>query len=324
MKKGILATILCTSMFLGMGASAAETVDLTMTAGLTPDHIITTMGNEIVEKVAEATDGTVNIKFYPADTMGASGDRAQMLMAGDIDIDIQALSVFDAYNPRQGILSAFFMFESWDHYRTFTETELYDEIIDGLEEAINVTCLGDVYYATRHFLTKSEITSLADVKGMKFRVPNEEQPIAGITAIGAAPTPMSGSEVYTALQNGTIEATENGAEQIVSQAFYEVAPYMTKTAHQYQTMCFLMSDAGKEKLSDEQFAAVQQVMDEIIEKYDVLAMEADAENEELLAEKITVNEIDLTEFQAVLEDTYEKYDEVWGDGTWEKIKALAK
>lgn len=320
----MLGLAMAASLLAGTTAMAGETVDLTMTAGLTTEHIITTMGNEIVEKVAEATDGTVHIKFYPADTMGAAGDRAQMLMAGDIDIDIQALSVFDAYNPRQGILSAFFMFENWDHYRTFTETELYNEIIGGLEEAIHVTVLGDVYYACRHFLSKTEITSIDDVQGMKFRVPNEEQPIAGITAIGAAPTPMAGSEVYTALQNGTIEATENGAEQIYAQAFYEVAPYLTKTAHQYQTMCFMMSDACKEKLSEDQLAAIQQVLDETIVKYDVLAQEADAQKEALLAEKITVNEIDLTDFQAALEAKYDEYDDVWGDGAWEEIKALAE
>lgn len=320
----MLTLAMTASLFAGTTAMADETVNLKMTAGLTTEHIITTMGNEIVEKVAEATDGTVNIQFYPADTLGNSGERAQMLMAGDIDIDIQALSVFDAYNPRQGILSAFFMFESWDHYRAFSSTELYDEIIGGLEEAINVTVLGDVYYACRHFLSKNEIATLEDMKGMKFRVPNEEQPIAGISAIGAAPTPMSGSEVYTALQNGTIDATENGAEQIYAQAFYEVAGYMTKTAHQYQTMNFLMSNACKDKLTEDQLAAIQTVLDEVIAKYDVLAQEADAEKEALLAEKITVNEIDLSEFQAALEVKYDEYDEVWGDGAWEEIKALAE
>ena len=320
--------VLSAAMMITLGGmttvSADDSVELTMTAGLTTEHIITTMGNEFADKVAEATNGEVTIKFYPGDTLGNSSERAQMLIAGDIDIDVQALSAFDSYNPRQGVINAFFMFENWDHYRKFTDSDLYDEIIQGLEDTIHVINLGDVYYARRNFLSTKPIESLEDLKGMKFRVPNEEMPIACIGALGAAPTPMAGSEVYTSLQNKTIEATENGAEQIVAQAFYEVAPYMTRTAHQYQTMNFLMSEAGREKLTDEHFETISTVFDEIVEKYDTLCQESEAENEKILEEKITVSDIDLTNFYAAMEPVYSEYDSVWGEGCWQEIKAMAE
>ena len=308
---------------MSTAAMADDAIELVMTSGVSTEHIITTFGNELAEKIAEYTDGTVTIKYYPGDQMGVSGERVDMLINGDIDIDIQALSAFDSYNPQQGIMSAFFMFESWEHYRAVTDSETYAAIIAGLEEAIDVTDLGDVYYAKRNMLSTKPIESLDDLSGMKFRVPNEEMPIAFIGALGAAPTPMTGSEVYSALQNGTIEATENGADQIVAQAFYEVAPNLAMTAHQYQTMHLLMSNKCKEKLTDEQFEAIQKAVDEMTEKYDALSIEQEEKQEAFLAENINVTTPDLEPFYAACEAAYEEYDDVWGDGTWEAFKELA-
>lgn len=305
-------------------SEAVEPVELVMTSGATTEHIISKFGAEIMENVEAATNGAVTIKYYPGDSMGASGERIDMLANGDIDIDIQALSAFDSYNPRQGIMSAFFMFESWDHYRAVTESDTYKEIIAGLEDALDITDLGDVYYAKRNILSSVPVNSIEDLQGLKFRVPNEAMPIAGVGALGAAPTPMSGNEVYSSLQNNTIQATENGAEQIVTSAFYEVAPYMAVTAHQYQTMHLLMSNSTRDKLTDEQFEIICNVIDEAVEKYDVLAQESEAEKEQFLRDNITVNDtIDLEPFYDALEAMYEEYDDVWGDGTWEAFKALA-
>lgn len=304
--------------------SAGGSVELTMASGATTEHILSKFGQALADAIHEKTDGTVTVKYYPGDTLAEAGQRLEMNMNGDLDIDIQALSVYDSYNPQQGIMSAFFMFESWEHYRAVTESDTYAKIIEGLEGATGLTDLGDVYYAKRNFLSKTPIQSLSDMENMKFRTPNEEMPIAFIKALGAAPTPMSGNEVYTSLQNGTITATENGAEQIVNSAFYEVADNMTMTAHQYQTMHIMLSQMAKEKLSEEQLKAVQEAVDETVAEYDPLCQEQEATQEEFLRENINVYDIDLTEFYDAAEKTYDDFEDVWGDGTWEKFKELAK
>ena len=301
-----------------------SSVELTMASGATTAHILSKFGQALAVAINEKTEGTVTVKYYPGDTLAEAGQRMEMNMNGDLDIDIQALSVYDSYNPQQVIMSAFFMFESWDHYRAVTESDTYAKIIQGFEEATGLTDLGDVYYAKRNFLSKTPIQSLSDMENMKFRVPNEEMPIAFIKALGAAPTPMSGNEVYTSLQKGTITATENGAEQIVSSAFYEVADNMTMTAHQYQTMHILLSKMAKEKLSEDQLKAVQEAVDETVAEYDPLCQEQEATQEDFLRENINVYDIDLTDFYEAAEKTYDEFDDVWGDGTWEKFKELAK
>ena len=164
-----------------------SSVELTMASGATTAHILSKFGQALADAINEKTEGTVTVKYYPGDTLAEAGQRMEMNMNGDLDIDIQALSVYDSYNPQQGIMSAFFMFESWDHYRAVTESDTYAKIIQGFEEATGLTDLGDVYYAKRNFLSKTPIQSLSDMENMKFRVPNEEMPIAFIKALGAAP-----------------------------------------------------------------------------------------------------------------------------------------
>ena len=332
--KRIVASLLSATMILGLGAcsssgsveisQAGGTVELTLDSGLTPTHIINKCGEALVDLVNEKTNGEVQITFYPADTLGNSSERVAMLMGGETDISMQALSAFDSYNPRQGVVNAFFMFNDWDHYQKYMESDIYGEVMSGLEEATGATVLGEVYYNRRHIVSKKPVQSLADLKGLKFRVPNEPMPIASIEALGASPTPMAGNEVYMALQNGTIDATENGAEQIVAQAFYEVAPYMTFTAHQYQTQLFVLSDAGRQKLSDEQFELLCEAVDEVTAEYNTLIQESEAEYEEQLRSQISCYDIDTSEFRTACEAMYDQHDDEWGDGTWEAIRALAE
>ena len=300
-----------------------QPIELTLSDGMIGDHILHGCSQKIKDEIEKRTNGAVTVHYYSGDTLGTAQERADMLMAGETDIDMSALSVYDSYNPQQGIMSAFFMFESWEHYLKCTQSDEYKAILSSLEKTIGATVLGEVYYAKRNFLSTKPIESFADVQGMKFRVPNEAMPIAGITAIGAVPTPLAGSEVYMALSNGTVDATENGADQIVNQAFYEVAPYMTMTAHQYQTMVYFMSDACRSKLTDEQFQIVCEVVQEACAEYNTLAQESEKKSEDLLREKITCFDIDLTEFYQAAETMYEQYDDVWGEGTWEAFKALA-
>lgn len=347
--KKMLTFILCVSMMLGLSACggsggnqaqepaqggsdntsgssapAGGTVELTLDSGLTPTHMINTCGQELVDLVAEKSNGEIKINFYPADTLGNSTERVGMLLAGETDISMQALSALDSYNPRQGVISAFFMFEDWDHYQKFQKSDLYAEILGGLEEETNTTVLGEIYYAKRNILSKKPIQSLEDLKGVKFRAPNEDMPIASIRALGASPTPMPGNEVYVALQNGTIDTTETSAEQMVTESYYEVADNITFTGHQIQTQLFLMSNAGRAKLTDDQFALLCEAVDEVTEKYNVLMQEAEAEKEDFLRETINhFDDVDMAPFRAALETMYEEYDDVWGDGTWEAIRALA-
>ncbi|MBQ5954249.1 MAG: TRAP transporter substrate-binding protein [Lachnospiraceae bacterium] len=341
----VLAAIMCLTLMAGCGQDTpsstpagskgsesvtttaekpAEVLKLKLDSGFTAGTVLADIPQEIIKRVSEASKGTIVIEDFPQDALGTSPERAPMLIAGELDISVHALSVFDQYNPKQTIMNAFFMFESWDHYRACQDTDVYRTIVSDLEKAIHATLVSDVYLGRRNMLSKKPIQSLADLKGVKFRVPNEPMPIAAIKALGAAATPVVGPEVYTALQNGTAEATESPAAEIVNRAFYEVINNLTFTAHQYQTYCFFISDPAKARMTEEQYNLITSVIKEVCDEYTVKQQASEAEAEKFLREKCNCYDIDLTEMRNAVQSIYDDYDDVWGDGAWETFKALAK
>lgn len=95
------------------------------------------------------------------------------------------------------------------------------------------------------------ITSPEELKGLTFRVMQNDLHIEGWKCMGATPTPFSFSELYTALQQKTIDAQENPIELIYSQKFYEQQTHITKTNHLQQTQQWLVSQSFYDSLSDE-------------------------------------------------------------------------
>ncbi len=305
--------------------SDADTVTLKFTSNFVIGVVQDEIPDIIVEKVAEATDGTVIIDSYPNNVLGSAAECLTMLQNGDIDISMQALSVFDDYNPKQGVMSAFFMFDNWDHYQRFTATDTYRDLIAETEEICGVNYICDLYYCTRQLLTTKEITDLDSLHGMKIRVPDQAMPIAFISALGAAPTPMGISDVYNALQNGTVDGTEGGPAELITRAFDEVTGYITFTNHQVQTNCFWMSDEAKDKLTDDQYDAVVEVFTEVCEEYNGKQVDEEQEAIDTLESELVVCDVDIAPFKEACESVWQEYEDdgTWDPGVWEEIRALA-
>ena len=127
----VLSAIMCLTLFAGCGketpsstpaasqgseaptttkAPSADKLTLKLDSGFTAGTVLAEIPQEIIKRVTEASNGTIEIQDFPQDALGTSPERAPMLMAGELDISVHALSVFDQYNPKQTILNAFFMF----------------------------------------------------------------------------------------------------------------------------------------------------------------------------------------------------------------------
>ena len=100
----------------------------------------------------------------------------------------------------------------------------------------------------RELTTKKPVKSLADIKGMKIRVPEMQAHLETWRALGATPTPLAFTEVYTALQLGTVDGQENPLGVIYANKFYEVTEYLALTDHLVGFMMIVMNDATYKKL----------------------------------------------------------------------------
>ena len=122
---------------------------------------------------------------------------------------------------------------------------------EGVEVGAGMVGIAYTDEGARNLFTSAEITSLADIKGKKIRVPETTLMMDTMAALGAEPTPISYSELYSSLQTGVVDGAENGYPGYDSNKFYEVAPYYLLDAHTFSPGIILMAEAQWNKLSAE-------------------------------------------------------------------------
>lgn len=156
------------------------------------------------------------------------------------------------------------------------------------------------------------------------RVASDPMPTAFFEAMGATPTPVAYNETYLALQQNVADGEENPAASITSMKFYEVQKTLNLTAHQYQMLTIYMSVPSEEKLSDAQMEAVRKAATQAAEEHNAVAFDQEQEIIDALKDKIeVVTPSDLDSFKEACAAVYPQYEETWGAGVADAIKALA-
>jgi tripartite ATP-independent transporter DctP family solute receptor len=190
-------------------------------ANVTSDN--TRDGGYFLKKIVEEhTNGTVVIDLFNDNVLGDDLTVSQMCMQGDIGITVTAMSPLASMYPDFYAFDAPFMFiDKADAYRKL-DGKYGQLILDGLE-AINLKGLTYWESGFRH-LTNNRIAAVVpdDIKNLKIRVMTNEVHIATWKALGANPTPMSFSELFTALQQGTVDGEEMPLGVMFGNKFHEV------------------------------------------------------------------------------------------------------
>lgn len=236
------------SIELKIGVSTAETDPRNMAA------------QKFADDVAEKTGGTVTAKIYPSGQLGGDADliNSMALDSGTVDIIITDASNFATYEPKMGISALPFQFADFESAWAFMDSEI--------EAAAEAPLIDQNMRVLAHYdngfrcvtNSKKAIESPDDMKGLLIRTPENPVIMATMTALGANPQPLSFSELYQALQQGTYDAQENPIPVIYNNKLYEVQEYLSVTNHIYSGMCFTIAESTWQKLSADQQAAVQE------------------------------------------------------------------
>ncbi len=255
-----LSLVACGSTSSSGGGSTAggDGKAITLKAGMSGSETSPTYValSEFKRLVEEKTDGRYIIEIYTNDQL-SSGDQMkaiEMGMNNTIDIEMHAGSLWGSYVPQMQVVSTPFLFSSYDDADKLVldpESDGY-QLIEGWLGEKGVHTLGILEQGFRQLSnSKKEVLTPADLKGMKFRVPQTSILIDAFDAMGASASPMSFSEVYTALQQGTIDGQENPLSAMVTGKFEEVQKYVTMWNYSYDI--FVLNASGKvwSSLSDE-------------------------------------------------------------------------
>ncbi|MBR9764056.1 MAG: C4-dicarboxylate ABC transporter [Rhodobacteraceae bacterium] len=266
-------------------------------------------------------------KPYFGATLFKQGTELTAMQRGNLDMG--ALAIFDFYNqvPEASILGTAYLFRDYDHMRAVYDGDVLDDLVGKMEEATNIKVLAWPYIGTRHVNIRGDkqVMTPADLEGVKLRMPGGEGWQFVGEALGANPTPLAFTEVYTALQTGAVDGQDNPLPADKQMKFYEVTDQIILTGHLISANVFSISKQKWDSLTEEQQAKVQECSIEFQNALDANTIDQEAELVEFFkGEGLSVYEPDKTAFRDHVLEVFQnsKFSEDWPEGLLDKINEL--
>jgi TRAP-type transport system periplasmic protein len=204
---------------------------------------------KFAEELKALTEGRIEVEVYPNETLGKEMDVINGMQLGTADMTITGESLQN-WAPMAALLAVPYAYKSLEDMDAVASGELGDRIEAQIIETAGIRPIAYFARGPRNLTSNREIKTPADLNGLKMRVPNVPLFLNVWQALGASPTPMAFSEVFTSLQNGTIDAQENPLALIKSANFAEVQKYVNKTEHVRSWIYLTISEGAWAKLSE--------------------------------------------------------------------------
>lgn len=263
------------------------------------------------EKLMEYSGGTLSLDIYPANQLATGSKAVEGNALGTIDICIEnPMSVCNIV-PAFDAMNLPYMFDSAEQAFAMLKTEEAQVFAEECEK-YNLKLLGYWYNGWRNVSNSIRpIEKVEDLEGLTIRIAESQVFADMMNALGMNAVPLANSEVFTALQMGTVDAQENPQNNYINNKYYEVNRYFSMTRHVFSVEPVTMNLDLWNSLTPEEQEAVQKSFDEAAEYQIKLAEETENEQlEQVIAEgaDIVVTYIDdLTPFKEAVAPVIEKY-----------------
>ena len=320
MKKRILAVLLCMAMSFALlagcggsnGDSSADgdsaegqTYTMKMHLSIGETDPVYKSAEVFAQTVNEKSGGAITVELYPSSSLGNTADCLEGLSLGICNIVYESIGNLASLSSLSNIEAA--LYSGVDHWRAVWEGEIGQEIMAEMGEECGMVIMGAGLQGIRVMCSNKRIESPADAAGFKLRVPTIPIYLDTWEWLGATPTPLGGSEVFTAIQQSTVNGAENGLTNIASLSWDECCDYIIETNHVYNTDSFIMDKAYFESLPAEYQTIIEEAAVEAGKYCTDLVLEAtDEVREEVEAAGCEFIETDVTAWQEALDGFLEE------------------
>jgi tripartite ATP-independent transporter DctP family solute receptor len=262
------------------------------------------------QQVEEKTQGRVTVQIFPNAQLGDEDTMINGLKIGSVDVVYLSTAPLSASVPEIDLFSLPFLFKDVDQALRVANSTLVDPLEEKIGAAVGARVAGWASVGDRDMWNSVRpIKTVEDVKGLKMRTQQSALQQDTYAALGAQPTPMSFSELFTALQTGVVDGADNGPLDIESSKFYQVTKYLSLTRHFILLNPILVSDSFLAKLSPEDQTVV---MDAAHASADIVTSKAKEQNEAALTslkdkglEIFDIDDAERAEFVAQVQSVYE-------------------
>lgn len=275
------------------------------------------------EQVA-ARDAGLTIEVLDGAQLGGERDYIEGMMLGSIQMAQVSTAPVAGFVPEFDLFSLPYLIRDTDHFKAVVAGPVGEQF-NALAEARGIKILAWFDNGYRNVFNKVRpIVTPEDMDGLKIRVMESPLMVNTVNAMGGSATPMSYSELYTALEQGVLDGGENAAGNVLNDRFYEVTSYLSMTQHFRPPGIVAISMGTWNGLSEDQ----QQVLVEEaarLQDYeiDLTAEVGAAALEELQAKGMEVNEADVDAFRARMDPVYEDFKAKHGAELLEAVQNTA-
>ena len=201
--------------------------------------------------VEERSGGRIAVEVFPSAQLGSSRDMIEGLQMGTLECAFAVTAVMSNFVPEYNLLDAPFIFRDYKHAYAVVDGPIGKELDAKWLARQNCRIMGYMDVGFRNIYSSRPVRSLADLKGLKIRTMQSQLNMAVFNKLGAIATPMAGNEVFTGLQQKTIDAAENAIQYVYHQKLYEVTPYITYSNHFYNFCAIIIAEDFYQSLPED-------------------------------------------------------------------------
>ena len=253
--KGVVAS----AVALTMSATTAFAADITMNVGFgaPEESLYGRFGKLFQAAVAEESGGNIEVKLRCCNQISSEDEAFKAMQLGTVDGFFITANNVSPHWPLMDVTVLPYIFQNAGHLDRVLNGPVGQQMKDQLQAdtSVHLLAFGPALY--RDFYNSVRpINTMADMDGLKIRVPKNEVMIATFEAFGANPVPLAWSETPTALQTGTVDGGDNGTSFIRDMKFFEFEPHLVILEHFVAFAPLFASDNFMRKLNDEQRAQI--------------------------------------------------------------------
>lgn len=264
MKKCVISVVMALMVAAAAFAGQAEAATTLRLGHVVADNSSLDKGLDYFAKlVSDKSGGELKIQVFPNSSLGDNTAMMEQLQFGSLDMMAPSVAALSGFTPSTAIFDLPYLFKNEAAAEEVLDGPLGDNVGKALEPQ-GFYLLGWMTQSWRHLTCNKEVTKPADVAGIKIRTMDSKYHMAHFNTLGASAIPMAMSELYTALQQGTIDAQENPYTNIVNSRFYEVQKYVVETGHIYDACPLIISTITWKRLDDNQKKIIKEAAAEAV------------------------------------------------------------
>ncbi len=259
------------------------------------------------EKVAEYTHGSIEVRVFHSGQIANDPKAVELIKLGGIDFTVTSTGSYAPHLETLNLLFLPYLVDNFeDGWRLYDESPWVAQQFEDLrKQGIHILSVWEAGF--RQFTTVDPLPNPTEARNEKMRVFPNESLRWMVESFNFNPVILPATEVYLAIQQGTVIGQENPVDTIYSLRFYEVAPHITLTSHIYSPIPFCIAESTWQKLTANEKAAVQRAAIEAGEYCRQSVLKAEQQQLQIMQDEgATVHEIDIEPFRSVARAVYEQ------------------